>query len=609
MTSPALIRLKIPRQELAGSRFFATEEQAVSDWVAALPMANLGHTTRQLYQALSELNQVRLLPGKRMAILELLRQPIYYVSKCLSKHYLNQPIVMPEQPRKIAELATALHHQLATAYTIVATHTAALGKKSGCGKPDELIAQALQRAITEHTLNMQRHFQLYQSVTDGVWQKIHQFYALACQQQLHDKKVVDEEFGASSVEGSYIRALLLGSCRPNQLRQEHFNGIVAILNDWANKCSISSAQSDSLLVVDPGSDKPPLYRQLHKEFIEEHWLSLHTHKLVSYLAALDAKASPDSTHVRSKNSDNSIDIPLDLLQHLTQCWQQMNKRTFMRLDSTSDAESQSPDSLEITIGLSATHHFVSGELSFEALVEERGAKTFTMQQENPFLKTLSRNEHRSKDVWDTPYAANIGDTHVALESMSTQMRGNEARNADKEKNKYRSHNVTVINSSAHGYCVAWPTDAEAQIKTGEVIGVKQPNSHNWSIAVIRWVSHEDKQRTQLGLELISPSAAPYGARVIHKAGEAAEFMRVLVLPEMPATNTPVTVLTPRVPFRCGQRVLLNQRAKELQIHLVEKINSGGSYNHFIFRRSANPNGNEQLDSTDIDEFNSVWGNL
>lgn len=605
MTSPAPIRLKIPRQELDGSRFFATEEQAVSDWIAALPMANLGHTTRHLYQALSELNRVRLLPGKRMAILELLRQPIHYVGKCLSKHYLNQPIVMPDQPRKVAELATALHSQLATAYTIVATHTAALGKKSTDGKPDELIAKALQRAITEHTLNMQRHFQLYQSVTEGVWQKIHQFYTLARQHKLKDKRVADEEFGDSSVEGSYIRALLMGSCRPNQLRQEDFKGIVRAMNGWANKCSISSTQADSLLVVDPGSDKPPLYRQLHKALIEEHWLSLDTHKLVSYLSALDARTDQDRNHVKDKAGD----ISRDLLHHLVQCWQHMNKRTFTRLDSPSGAEEQSLDTLEITIGLSATHHFVSGELSFEALVEERGAKTFTMQQENPFLKTPSRNEHRDKDVWDTPYEANVGDTDVALESMGTQMRGNEARNTGKEKNKYRSHTVTVINSSAHGYCVAWPTDAEAQIRTGEIIGVRQSNSHNWSIAVIRWVSHENKQHTQLGLELISPSGAPYGARVIRKAGENAEFMRVLVLPEMPATNTPVTVLTPRVPFRSGQRVLLNQRAKELQIHLVEKINSGGSYQHFVFRRSAHPNGKDQADSADIDEFNSVWGNL
>lgn len=608
MSSSAPIRLKIPRQELDSSRFFATDEAAVSDWIAALPMANLGHTTRQLYQALSELNQVRLVPGKRMAILELLRQPIYYVSKSLSKHYLNKPIVMPEQARKVSELANALHYQLATAYTIVATHTAALGKKSIIGKPDELIAQALQRAITEHTLNMQRHYQLYQSVADGIWQKVHQFYALARQHQLHNERFTDTQWGDNSVEGSYIRALLLGSCRPNQLRQEHLDSILPALNRWTEKCSIGPAQTDSLFVVDPDSDKPPVYRELHKPHIEQHWLSLHTHKLVSHLAALDAKADPDSTHIRESIEHNSIDIPRDLVQHLAQCWKKMSKRLFIRLDAAASTP-QAHETMEITIGLSATHHFISGELSFEALVEERGAKTFALQQENPFLKTPGRSEHRNRDVWDTPYEANIGTNDIALESMSTEMRGHEVRNIGKEKSKYHSHHVTVINSSAHGYCVSWPIDAEAQIRTGEVVGIKQPDHHNWSIAVIRWVCHEDKQRTQLGLELISPSAAPYGARIIRSAGEAAEFMRVLVLPEMPATKTPVTVLTPKVPFRSGQRVLLNQRAKELKIHLLEKINNSGAYNHFVFNRSAGSNSNDQADSADIDEFNSVWGSL
>ena len=599
MNTQDTIRLKVPRQQLDQSSFFDTEGSAIDKWVAQLPMANLGQTTRQLYQALSELNQVRLLPAKRMIILEKLRVPIHFVSRSLSKHYINQPIVLPDQPRKVADLAHALHSQLATGYTIVATHTAALGKRAGFSKPEKLISKALHRAVTDHTLNMQRQYQLYQPVDDGVWNNLHQFYCLARQHDTLNHVIKDAEYGNCTVEQSYIRALLIGCCKPNQLRQEDFMGIFKPLTQWAGLCQLNTSNSHSLFIIDTSGDHPPIYRELYDAPLTEHCLSLDTHPLAEQLQSIRNKAGAESLKV----DINDTQVSLDLLGHLILAWGSMSKRTFMRLEAN--------DTLELCVGLSATHHFVSGELSFEALVEERGAKTYTMQHENPFLKVQS--QLRKKDVWDSPYEANVGQANVSMETIDFHIRDNEQANS-KASQKYSSHSVQMINSSAHGYCIAWPKEAEAFIKTGEIVGIKEASSHNWSIAVIRWVSHPEGEQTQLGLELISPSAAPYGARIIRKTGGAAEYMRVMVLPEIPITKQPVTLLTPRVPFRTKFKVVLNQRGKEVQINLTKKLNDTGAYNQFEFKRvsstqSSTPGNTQDHDQKTGDDFDSIWGNL
>ncbi|WP_101758922.1 hypothetical protein [Oceanicoccus sp. KOV_DT_Chl] len=601
MNSPETIRLKLPRQELERSSYFDGGDSAVDEWVGQLRMANLGQTTKQLYQALSELNHVRMLPAKRMATLEKLRSPIYFVSRALSKHYLNQPVVLPEQARKVADLAYSLQSQLATGYTLVASHTAALGKKSGISKPDNLIAQALHRAITDHTLNIQRHYQLYEPVNDGVWYKLHQFYLLAKQCQVLEHFIEDKEFTGSSVAASYIRGLLIGCCKPNQLRQEDFNGIFKPLTDWASLCQIEPINNQQLFAFNPNDDRPPLYRELYTAKIDNQWLSLNTSKLTRHLSETREAADPDSLKV-----GNDYKITLDLLGHLILSWGTVSKRNFMRLENH--------DNLELCVGLSATHHFVSGELSFEALVEERGAKTYTMQQDNPFLKARSQL-HRQKDVWDSPYESNVGQTSVSIESIDYHIRSNETEESAKTPEKYRSHSVEMINSSAHGYCIEWPPQTRAMIKTGEIVGIKEVHSHNWNIAVIRWVSHIDNQ-TQLGLELISPGASPYGCRIIRKTGSDAEYVRVLVLPAIPITKQPMTLITPRVPFRSGQKVVLNQRGKEVQLTLTEKLNLTGAYNQFSFKRlnstisKAKPTSKDTLSGHDSpDDFDSVWGNL
>ncbi|MEE8056856.1 MAG: hypothetical protein V3T17_03325 [Pseudomonadales bacterium] len=594
MSTQDIIKIKVPHQELESSSFFDCEGDAVAKWVAALPMANLGQTTRQLYQALAELNQVRMLPSKRMTLLEKLRAPIYYVTKGLAKHYLNQAIVLAEQPRKVAKLAHTLHLQLATGYTIVATHTAALGNKhSEQSKPTDIIATALHRAITDHCLNMQRHYQLYQPVKKGIWHHLHQFYNLASQHNILATKINDTELGTCTVEESYMRALLMGCSKPNQLRQEDFKNIFQLLTAWTKLCQLNPATSDGLFVIDPTGDKSPVYRELYESELPLHWISFNIRKLVDHLKQLHKNAN----HAKLNVKDKAHPISQDLLGHLVLTWESMGKRTFIRLNSEGN--------LGLCIGLSATHHFVSGELSFEALVEEHGVQTFTMQHENPFLKTQSQ-QLRQKDVWDSPYEANIGQTSVAIESVEFRIReGGDSL----EKNKYHSCGVQIVNSSTHGYCVEWPEDGKAHIKTGEIVGLKESHSHNWSVAVIRWVSHESSQHTQLGLELISPSAAPYGARIIHKTGGSAEYMRVLILPEVPATQQAVTLLTPRVPFHSGQKVILNQRAKEVQIQLGDKVNEIGAYNQFEFHRLTGAHTPDSDDHNQTDDFDSLWGNL
>lgn len=594
MTNQDAIRLTIPKQDLDQSSVFLCEASAVKAWVTSLPMANLGETTRQLYRALTELNRVRMLPTKRMLIIEELRAPIYFVSRALAKHYLNQAIILPSQARKVATLAHTLHLQLATAYTIVATHTSALGKKAGASKPEQLIAQALQRAITDYNLNIIRHYQLYEPVDEKCWYNLHQFYALASQHNIADFSVADTEYGDVSVETAYIRAMLMGCSRPNQLRQEDFLQIFSPLNQWARLCSLDKASKNGLFIIDPSSDSPPIYRSLCGSAINEHCLSLNTHRLNEHILQLHQQDNKAGLRV----TDGEYTISLDLINHLVLAWAEMSKRSFMRIDSE--------EALNICIGLSSTHHFISGEISFEALVQERGARTYTAMQDNPFLKHDTPQNSRQKDVWDSPYENNLDKSNVALESIDFHIKKNETDK--KGSSKYHDHPVKMLNSSAHGYCVEWPSNRPIAIKTGEIMGVKEQHSHNWSIAVIRWVKRTRDEQTQIGLELISPSASPYGARVIHRTGNQSDYVRILVLPEVPMIQMPMTLLTPRVPFQTGQKIVINQRGKEIEVQLTKKLNKTGAYNQFEFRKIT---GKQQLNAgtENNDDFDSLWNSL
>lgn len=598
MASQNIVKLRIPKQELDHSSYFDCNEKSVQLWLDELPMTNLGETARALYKALQELNRVHMPAALRVSLLEKLRSALYYVSRSLSKHYLNQPIVLPHRAEKIADLAYAIHQQLAFGYSIASAHATSSGTGAVFGKPDLLIAKAVHRAITDHTLNIVRQFQLYEPVSAGQWRDLHQLYCLAKLHNILTVKVEDLEYCDSTLENCYIRALLLGCSRPNQLRQEDLAEIFNPLADWAQMCRLTGVDTTSLFVVDPNADKPAVYRELFETASNDRWLSLDTKTLVNYFEELNEKVD----HCARKTTVGEYQISTDVLGHLAQAWGVVSKRALMRVEAT--------DELRICVGLNATHHFVSGEISFESLVEEHGTKAISMQNTNPFMKKPSTPVRR-KDVWDSPYETKFGQTDVSLESIDYQIRHHDESQTSTIKEKYPCHNARLINSSTQGYCVDWSHDKPAHIKTGEIVGIKQPNNHYWCIGVIRWVSHGDKQ-TQLGVELISSSASPYGARIVSSKGGPAKFARVLVLPEVHTSNQPVTVLTPRVPFRTGQKIVLNQRGKEIQVTLEKKLNDTGAYSQFEFRKMTSKLQGKSAEDTDggnDGHFDSLWTSL
>lgn len=590
------VRLTVPKQGLDQSSFFDSDEAAVNAWVAKLPMTNVGQTTRMLFQALTELNTVRLVPAKRMAMLEQLRTPIYYISNALSKHFLNQPIVLPKKSRKVAALDFEIHQLLATGYLLVVTHSIALA--SGNNKTEKIqIASALHRVITEHSRNIQRQTQLYEPIISNSWRDLHQFYSLARQQDVLNHMVDDQEFGRCTVEESYIRVLLFGCSKPNQLRQDDLERLFKPATAWAAHCTleVGADDSDSLFIVDLLDDKPAIYRELHKSPTGPQLIGLNTQQLSEHLSQIRQDTDPDKLNI---SIDNCL-ISNDLLSHLIVAWSLTANRSLIRLVSNSQ--------LELCIGLNTTHHFLSNEANFESLVDEPGGTAYSVQNENRFMETKA-NPIRPKDLWDSPYEANLEKSDAALKSIDYQVR-NSKKTTPAVANKYSSYPVTVMNSSENGYCIEIPDETGAQVKAGEIIGTRETGTDNWVTAVIRWVSHSSDEKTQMGIELICANASPFGGRIMAKTGGRKEYMRVILLPEITTTNQPNTLLTPRFPFRSGQKLTLNQYGKRRQIKLGKKLNRTGTYNQFEIQEVAILR--QQIDENNADNggFDSLWNQL
>ncbi|TDG15605.1 GTPase [Seongchinamella unica] len=612
MSTEAPIKLKFPRQDLAHFDPFQTDENAARSWASELPVANPRSVAQQLLQAVSELNRHPLASELRFRILEAMADKLQVTLANLTRRFLNQPLVMPEEPRQLAELTSDLQGQLATAYSLVAVETLQRSDEVRQSNPARLVCESIQRALYHAGHNILLTFQLYHPVALGGWLSLHQLYALAERQGLATLSVSDVHGQATSVSATYLQALLLGCCKPNQLRQSDLAAIYAGLGEWREHLRIGPAGSfEGLFLVDLESDQPPLYSSLYGSANSSQCRQLGTAALVTYLKQL--KQLDDAQGKPGIKLESGITLPSNMLSHLIDALGSMSMRNFNRVQLSAP--------LSVSIGLGSAHVHSSGERTFGQLLygDDYIPPPSERVGSNPFM----REEETKRDSWST---ANPEEDFVRDSSGS----GIEAELAHRvELDDYTRHaieddlpnippepevpvyQVRLTNVSPGGYCLDWSETLPEEVRAGNIACVQENRDDYWAIAVIRWVSSLQDAHTLVGLELLSPRAQAYGALVQKKTGQTPVPQRVLLLPEIPLVGQAQTLITPRAGFRERQKVSLLRKGEKLLIQLTHQISATASYAQFDFRYIR------QLDEVLADDkngpldsaYDSVWSNI
>lgn len=588
----APIRLSVPAMERTTLSFCADSLEGFEAWVNALPMANVGVAAKQLFDASRELNITHIPSIKRYKMLEMLRPKIYAICDLLSKRYITQSAALNDNDIRVANLAQTLQSNLATGYKHIVL--AELQQQHRDTNAQKVLTFAIHRAISELGQGILRTCQLYYQPPANAWLEAHQLYLLAESKALLIHSIKDSQcilVSSSTIKDIYCRLLLLGCCKPNQLRQQDLAALYQATELWASRVRIVKENDPhSLFSFSLHRDQPPTYKKLQQEAPNYSLRGLDTHVLVHALGK----------HLQ--NQEGAVTVPASLnetvITHIMHTWGVMVERSFRRASSQGD--------IQIGIGMLCAHYFAAGEKSFPFLQKEWSPQAVE-------LKKNQKKPAAGSDVWAQSFDAGQG---YAPESDSIEFDSDAFFNKHKKNQpepdtgpKGHVEPGQIINTSPGGYCVTLESTTSV-VQAGELVILREPRMPHWSLGIIRWLRTMRGSAIQLGIEMLAPKVTPVGIRILNKTGDNGELLRGLILPALPAAGQAETLIAPILPFKVGAKIEVHYNGDVQRAFLNKRLNYSRSFAQYEFRGLAQGTGDVSISSKkDDDEFAGLWDKL
>jgi len=596
----------------ASSDSFDIRPKKVEAWIESLPKANLGETSRLIYNALVETNSIKYNYNDRARFLEILQEPLHYITEGMRKHFVGVGFPLPNKSKKVATATRKIYTEVATAYKIVLND---MLSSNALFRDNRLLTLVIHRTMTSLSRELLTSYQIYSPYRKYIWNEIHKIYSIATSRKC-TRTIINnadkENLQKSSISDEYKRILLLSLTSPYCLRHGEVNKIYSALNQWSSLVEIfefsNQANSKGVFAIDTNSDLPPRYLAINPGDVN-----------TSNIFLISTEQLTNKLRHEIQHSDNVIsttligldmqhpDLSHDLLRKLLSYWGHIPKRAFPR--------SSKGEKVSVAMGLNSAHRII-----FDAATGKKKIRTNQFKEPAKFESiTILNDEDNKNDVWNLVYPASDKTNNIIEFETVTETTVSDTQ----LKKFYSTENWEIVNESAGGYCIQCNNGCASKVQVGELIGIRRSGeSHNWKWGVgsVRWMRFSESKGLLLGIQMITPDAAAVGLKAVADDNVSENYHRTLMLPKLQTINQPATLITPPVPYRVGSKVEIKIIGKKIQVELTKQLINTGLYAQFEFitaedkysiqsNSSSDSNSDSQSDNLNDSEIISVWSSI
>ncbi len=528
-----LITIALPETTPPGESCFFVEPEQVSQWLAELPLANIGELTHRIFEALKEANRLDIPPRARFDFLERLLEPLQIILPALEGHFGYQPFPLTDKLQKVAHLSARLQAEMIIGYrhVLAAGDTGAWLQRHAVGK----LAPTCTHRIWHFVHGMFCNFgMVYESTPAGLWALAHRLFQQAVERHQLRKRIVScyTANRATTLEQEYNRLLLMSLLPVHRLRREERQALLAGLSEWSSRMRLVRADSQ---LIDAGyylqvpSDDAPFAvagETVSLSTDSARLYRLDTEVLVRHLKGLCSSGSPIDW------LDNGVEVSRELVNKLLTFWGEPRVRHGKRMPERG--------ALELVVGVNALH-----KLPVSPGMHER-----SRGDEIEFDTALQ------KKAWVDTYAS-----------------------------QQNSHSISgqLIDRSETGYGLSLPVLAVEHVFAGELVFVRRGAMETWRIGSVQWIKDVDETTLNMGLQLLAHDAFPVIVKIKGEIGTSDALECVVAISE----DMDPVIFLPYLPRIAEKSLLLENRGKVSVLGLQEKISESPAYLAFTFMLDDN----------------------
>lgn len=581
------MKLHLPEQLTPTKDAFVSQPEQFKQWLSALPHANTGELTRNIFNAMREHNKQSMPDEDRFANLELLREPLRDIFDKLKKHFINRTLPLPEKCQKVVNLNQSLLREVAIGYKIIVSNIA---NNENQTNNIDLLAIAICRALRYQSELILRASEVYAQYPSGTWLDLHTMYDYAERSRVN-KNLLDDGTSTSgkiSIEDYYKQILLFTLAKPIALHQSDTEYLYNKLSDWARLTKLANTADESKIkqffCVRVEQDRPPNY--LKEADCEDNYP----------VRTLDASALTESIQNKIIQPGDDSGLTPETLQALALSWGTYAKRKFTR--------SAGIGYISAAIGLSSATTAIEKENAIRKASDPLYEKNiqYAREQLNISLQ-LAANGDSNETVNDNEQISSDDRSMMAYDEDELQ-----TNNDDTDLH------WEIVNVSAGGYCLRWNSDDTSEAQIGEIIALRErepDGTYLWRAGIIRWMQYTREHGLEIGIQLLSPNVCT--ASIQRKNSPEGSSFKCLILPGINPLKDSVTMLLPTQSFKLNDYLKFSAFGQEMEIELSEIKEKTSSFSQFEFRQTDAVSKlckTESDASTEaVDDFEEIWSSL
>ena len=494
----------------------------LNEWVTTLSIMQLGDTSKALFTAILELNELNCSETLRFDLIQTLHPTINNVLASLEKNFFNQGVISTDRNEHIIELAMLLRCYFASIYLNIAQTSHEQLQKQKFSLFSFKQKKNLQTARILATF----HALLYSEPVKGQWLIAHQLYETAVQYKYHltnINHIQGVQHPLANITQAYAQLILLDIFNTNQIRQSEIQALFQCSFDWARMIQILPKDTASTkYVVDPTKDHPPVYNKKQSSNFNPS-IFISTQALLEHVTATMHK----NAQYMSKNE--KIYLSPALKFHVQTILGTTAQRRHERYEYNA--------ALQICFGLSTAHFYLSKAKNFEETLQL--SNNYNLQSESKVLSNLEKKEQQTSSY-----------QRLSRESKTI-------------------YQTTVLDISVNGYRIKWSGEAPKNLRTGEYILVKETLHGQWRGGVIRWIKQSTEKSLELGLEILSQAMFPCAVH-IQAERHTRNYHPALLLQTQNLEEIQNTLILPGSQiFREQQTIHLRLGTEEIKVYLLK----------------------------------------